>query len=175
MATATTTDRIAVCPFTVLVDSREQAPYTFDSIPPRASDAGKRLVVPTAYRGLDAGDYSIDGMEGEIALERKSLADLYGTLGGGRPRFEREIERLAKLQFAAVIIEADVREIWRPAEFYKDWRSHLNPRTVEGTIVSWSLDYPTVHWWPMGSRRAAELRTFAALEMFWRKKQHNAK
>jgi ERCC4-type nuclease len=161
-----------VCPFTVLVDSREQAPYTFDAIPPRAANAGKRLIVKTEYRGLKAGDYSIDGCEDEIAVERKSLEDLYGTLGGGRDRFEREFERLAKMQFAAVVIEADTREIWRPKEFRPNWHSKLNPRTVEGTIVSWSLDYPTIHWWPMGSRRAAELRTFAVLEMFWRKKQH---
>lgn len=169
---ATTTEGIIVCPFTVIADSREQAAYGFEGLPLLGATASIRLVVPVERAGLPSGDYSIKGFENRIAVERKSLEDCFSTLGHGRERFEREFQRLSAMEFAAVVIEADVREIWRPSEFRHDWRSQLNPRSVEGTIVAWSLRYPTVHWWPMGSRRAAEIRTFEVLEMFWRMVQH---
>lgn len=207
------TEDVIVCPFQVVVDSREQAPYTFDAMPLSGRDRGKRLVVPIERKGLKSGDYSIVGMEERIAIERKSLQDLYSTLGQDRERFEAEFERLNQLEFAAIVIEADARDLWRPvapaeherkaletihavvaesqdmdaaaalevigamlvkrwdAMPHQTWHSKLNPRSVEGTIVAWSLRFPRVHWWPMGSRRAAEVRTFGALEMFWRMKQ----
>ena len=167
----TTDPAIVVAPFTIVVDSREQAPYQFSDLPLTGRDRGKRLIVPVVVRGLPAGDYSIDGLERVVAVERKSLEDLYGTLAAGRGRFEREIERLSELEFAAVVIEADVREVWRPAEFHPGWRSKLNPRSVEGTIVAWSVRYPGVHWWFMGSRRAAEVRVWGVLERVWRERQ----
>lgn len=163
-----TSGHVVICPFTVLVDSREQAPYTFESIP---ATGIHQYVVPTRMTGLPSGDYSIDGCEQLIAIERKSLEDLYGTLGAGRERFEREVERLNQMQFAAIVIEADLREIWRPSEFRSQWVSQLNPRSVEGTIVAWSIRYPRVHWWPVGGRRATELRVFATLKRFWEELQ----
>lgn len=166
-----TTPPIVLCPFTVLVDTREQAPYTFDAMPLSGRDRGKRLVVPVEFRGLKSGDYSAVGLEHELAIERKSLADLYSTLGQGRARFEAEFLRLSELRFAAVVIEADVRDIWRPAENNPNWHSRLDPRSVEGTIVAWSIRYPRVHWWPMGSRRAAEVRVFQTIWKYWEERE----
>ena len=165
---AVTAGHVVISPFTVLVDSREQAPYAFESIP---ATGIHQYVVPTRVVGIPSGDYSIDGMQHLIAIERKSLEDLYGTLGAGRERFEREVERLNEMQFAAIVIEADVRELWRPSEFRSQWVSQLNPRSVEGTVIAWSIRWPHVHWWTMGSRRAAELRTFATLKRFWEERQ----
>ena len=158
-----------LCPFTVLIDQREKAPYPFRCIRATANNRGKVWQVSTATTYLETGDYAIDGCPG-IAIERKTLEDLYSTLGQHRKRFKAEIERLAELEFGAVVIEADLREAWRPGETRPNWRSKLWPRSVEGTIVSWSMRYPTVHWWFCGSRRAAEVRTFGTLEMFWRQK-----
>ena len=47
---------------TVVVDTREQEPYTFES--------GCTEVV---RRALPAGDYSIEGHEDSVAVERKTL------------------------------------------------------------------------------------------------------
>jgi len=173
-----TAPKIAVCPFTIAVDTREQAPYTFEQMRSGGGsvrNAGGPLVVRCERRTLESGDYSIVGMEGLVAIERKSLEDLYATLGSGRERFEREFERLNELAFAAVVVEADLRECWRPKEFHPNWRSRLNPRSVEGTIVAWSIRYSRVHWWMMGSRRPAEVRTFKVLEAFWREQEAKAK
>jgi ERCC4-type nuclease len=46
---------------TVVVDTREQEPYTFD---PRS--------VTVIRRALPAGDYSIEGHEDSVAVERKT-------------------------------------------------------------------------------------------------------
>lgn len=161
--------RLAVCPFTVVVDTREQLPYDFSGM---TSQTGDALVVPVLVRGLPSGDYSIDGggMENRIAIERKSLDDLYGSVTWGRVRFEAEIARLNDLAaggFTAVVIEATWPEITAPAEHRPGWINRTDPRSVEGTIVAWSIRYPRVHWWACGDRRGAECRTFSILRMFW--------
>lgn len=165
--------RLAVCPFTVIIDSREQLPYEFSGL---VDHAGDSMVVPTVVRGLQSGDYSIDGMEDCIAIERKSLDDLYGSVTWGRDRLEAEIFRLNvaasqdRMRFAAVVIEASWPEIVAPAEHRPGWENRTDPRSVEGTIVAWSIRYPRVHWWACGDRRGAELRTFGLLRTFWRER-----
>lgn len=54
---------------------------------------------------LKTGDYSIKGFEEMITIERKSIVDLHGTLGGGRKRFERELERMKKMKWYGMMIE----------------------------------------------------------------------
>jgi hypothetical protein len=57
-------------------------------------------------------DYSILGLEKHIQIERKSLSDLFGTIGARRDRFEAEIKRLHEdCKAAYVIIEAGWPEI----------------------------------------------------------------
>ena len=164
---------VLICPFTVLIDTREKAPYGFHNIPlarlPKRSFDGPppRLVVPTKEMFLPAGDYSIDGMIQDVAVERKSLEDLYSTLGQHRERFEREVDKLQRYCVAAIVIEATLREVMRPAEFRPEWRSRLNPRSVYGTWQSWSQRYRNVHWHFAGSRQAAEVATFHLLERFY--------
>jgi len=68
---------LVVCPFTIICDSREQLPYEFSGM---EWGAGETCVVPTVVRGLAQGDYSIQGLEDRIAIERKSLDDLYGSV-----------------------------------------------------------------------------------------------
>lgn len=161
------TDRQRTCPFTVLVDHREQLPYSFSDLPPKAAWRG-RLCVPIERTHLVTGDYTIRGLEDRLALERKSLADLYGTIGQARERFEAELERLNQMTFAAVIVEATLREAWNPAAVRSEWMSRLKPRAVEGSVVAWSVRYPRVHWWHAGDRVAGEVRAFEAMEQFWK-------
>lgn len=107
--------KVTPIPFTVVIDGNEKAPYSFDNIPFLAKDRGP-VHIPTVRKHLKTGDYSIEGMEEMVAVERKSLVDLFGTLGGNRDRFERELARLQAMEFAAVIVEADWRDICRPDE-----------------------------------------------------------
>lgn len=158
-----------VCPFTILIDSREQLPYDFAGM---VGQGGAKLIVPKLVVGLRSGDYSISGLDDQVAVERKSLEDLYGSVTFGRDRFEREISRLDDLPgFAAVVIEATWEEIADPAGHRPGWTNQTNPRSVEGTIAAWSIRYRHVVWWAAGSRRSAELRTFGILKAFWNKQQ----
>ena len=165
--------QLVVCPFTVLVDSREQLPYEFTGL----GGDREQLVVPTVVKGLASGDYSIDGMEDEVLVERKSLDDLYGSVTWGRKRFEGEIFRLNmmasadRMRFATVVIEASWPEIAAPSEYRPGWENRTDPRSVEGTITAWSIRYPRVHWWACGDRRGAECRTFSILRKFWEEHQ----
>ncbi|MBD3348418.1 MAG: hypothetical protein GF400_04385 [Candidatus Eisenbacteria bacterium] len=97
-------------PFTVVVDTREQDPFDFRGIDDRR---GRVFDVATDRHKLDSGDYSILGHEDEVAVERKTKADIYGTIGKGRERFEREIERLSAMPAPAIVIQCDDPSRWK--------------------------------------------------------------
>lgn len=151
-------------PGVVLIDTREQLPYAFDAIRADKREGGGVLAVPTRVEGLPSGDYSLEGFADRVAVERKSLADLFGTLGKGRERFERELERLSAFDFAAVVVEAEWTQIVNdpPA------RSRLSPKTVFRSVVAWQQRYPRVHWWTVPGRDMGEVVAFRVLERFHR-------
>jgi ERCC4-type nuclease len=152
----------------VVVDGREKAPYQFCGLRADANLRRRPLVVPWEWAYLETGDYSVKGHEGEVAVERKSLADLYTTLGQHRDRFEAEHERLSEMQFAAVVIEASWETILKhPPEFSK-----LQPKSVYRTALSWAVRY-RVPWFAMPGRRAGEVTTFRLLERWWRAAKRN--
>jgi len=78
--------------YVIKIDSREQKPLW---------NIGSKVV----YGKLDTGDYSIEGYENKIAIERKSLIDLFGTLGSGHARFKKELGRALKLDYFAIVVE----------------------------------------------------------------------
>ena len=85
---------------TVVVDTREQEPYSF---PPR------RFVVER--RALPAGDYSLAGLEREVAVERKTLEDFVHTVIRDRDRFRKELLKLAEYDRACVVVEAGLDDL----------------------------------------------------------------
>ena len=85
---------------TFITDSREQEPFSFDS----------RLVA-VERRALPAGDYSVVGMEDMVAVERKTLDDFVSTVIHDRPRFRRELRKLAGYRAACVVVEAGLLEV----------------------------------------------------------------
>lgn len=155
------------CPFVVVVDTREQASFSFADLRSDAREGSRPLNVPTVVGTLRSGDYSIRGLEDAVAVERKSMQDLYSTLGQGRERFVRELERLAVMEFAAVVVEAD----WSAMLSTPPPHSSLNPKTVFRSVLAWQQRYPRVHWWPCPNRRFAEITTFRILERFWKERQ----
>ena len=141
----------------IIQDTREQSPYSFSRILPRPE-----VVVGT----LKTGDYSLQGHEDQITIERKSLADAYGTFGKGRARFERELERMSEFQFAVVMIEADWLAILRNPPS----RSRLKSKTIYRSVIAWEQRYG-VHFWACTNRAFAEKTTYVMLERFWRDKK----
>lgn len=73
----------------LLIDDREKAPLFATGPPPGfAGIARARLVT---------GDYSIQGHEDRIAIERKMPSEVYYTCGRGRARFRRALERMREM------------------------------------------------------------------------------
>jgi hypothetical protein len=156
-------DRFDVVGFTVVVDTREQHPFTFQGLTGDASSESRPLIVPTRPGTLESGDYSVEGLEHAVAVERKSLADLYGTIGAGRDRFVRELERLDRMEFAAVVIEGG----WPSIIGNPPPQSKITPKIVYRSIIAWGQRFPRVHWWPCPTRTFAERTTFRILQRFW--------
>ncbi len=82
----------------ILQDSREQKPLAFSS--PWVSEV--------RVQKLDVGDYGCifekDGHEPNIYFDRKSLGDLYGTMGTGYKRFKKVIIRAKERDTTMFII-----------------------------------------------------------------------
>lgn len=150
-------------PFTVIVDTREQLPYTFPGLVTDAKAGRKSLFVPTRELGLPAGDYSIDGYADKVAIERKSYADLAGTLTMRRQQFLRELTALAAMPVAWVVCEVDLATMMTSGPTH----SHVLPKTLWRSIMAFQVRFPTVHWWLCPSRDVAEAVTFRLLEKWW--------
>jgi len=110
---------------TFIVDTREQEPYGFDP----------RLVV-AERRALPAGDYSVAGMEGVVAVERKTVDDFVSTVIHGRGRFRRELLKLAQYQAACIVVEAGLADVLRGR-----YRGGAHPNSVLGSALSLMLDF----------------------------------
>ena len=135
----------------IIVDSREQLPFTFSH---------ERYDVQIQQGTLAVGDYSLRGLEDKVAVERKSLPDLVQCLGRERERFERELQRGAALDAFAVVIEA----AW-PDLAGGNFRSQLNPHAACQSVLAFMSRYRTPFLFA-GSRPAAEYVTWGFLRQY---------
>jgi ERCC4-type nuclease len=100
------------------------------------------------------------GLEERVAVERKSKADAYGSLGQGRARFRREWERLAQLDYAAVVIEDTL-----PGFLQRPAHSKMSPASAVGTLLAWSVRYRVPVFFA-GDRAHAQALTGKLLHMY---------
>jgi len=136
----------------ILIDSREQLPFTFE-----------RYDVETDVRGLPIGDYSIPGFEDKAAIERKGLDDLVGCLKGkGRDRFERELSKSRQYELFSVVCESS----WADLAQGK-YRSQMKPQCVCQSVLTFQIRHYVPFIWA-GSRGAAEYITFSLLQKYAR-------
>lgn len=88
-------------PFTIIKDTREKQGYTF-----AASESKYHVCKGMVNRKLDTGDYSIEGLEDKICIERKaSVVELANNVGISRKRFEAEIERMKEFPHKFLVLE----------------------------------------------------------------------
>jgi ERCC4-type nuclease len=118
----------------VLIDTRERTPWAFDT----------DLFV-TERATLRTGDYSIRGLEDRIALERKNLGDLVGSVIQDWTRFRKELYRLAAFDVAAIVVEADLADVMNHR-----YESEAQPASVIGRVNGIFLDHgvPVYFWGP---------------------------
>lgn len=174
------------CPFTVLVDTAEGQPFTFQGIRCDADKYNLPLVINRRFSCLgrhpdSLGDYSIDGLVGRVHVERKSMDDVWGTVLGWetdrqkerglpsrRERFERELANLAAIEAGVVVVEASLEQCLDEMPEWGTKPASENKKIFFRSIVSFNQRFK-VNWQWCSSRRAAEVYAFRWMERYWRK------
>ena len=81
-------------PFKIIKDTREKQGYTF-----AASRTKYHVCKGMVNRKLDTGDYSIEGLEDKVCIERKaSVVELANNVGISRKRFDVPNSEIKKLR-----------------------------------------------------------------------------
>lgn len=81
----------------IIIDTREQKPWSFEEH-------------ATAHRKLDTGDYSVEGLEHLLAIERKrNVAEIANNIT--ESRFKDVIQRLKTFKYSFVLLEFDLNNV----------------------------------------------------------------
>jgi hypothetical protein len=127
----------------ILVDTREQYGYRFSA-----------RGVPTRKAALPAGDYAVGTDDGIVAaVERKALENLTASLSDGTLAFQ--MQRLAEVPRAAVVVECDYPDIFRSQPGRGSWLADMLARLT--------VRYPEIPVVFAGSRKFAEEWTYRFL------------
>ena len=110
----------------VLVDTREREPFALLANHPNWICGERRVALKT-------GDYTVEGMESLLALERKSLTDLVSCTVVDRERFLACCERQSKFRWKAILVEASYEDIKSGFEQF-EIPSEVHPNAVCGTL-----------------------------------------
>lgn len=133
-----------------LVDTRERYPFDFSRFPNWIADEKRQA--------LKAGDYSVEGMEKLLVLERKTLTDLISTVIQHRTRFFKECEKMALYRWRALLIEASYEDIKSPYD--EEYNTSAHPNAVSGTLdaLEARFDIPVIYtsqYRPLAEEKAA--------------------
>jgi hypothetical protein len=83
--------------FTIIIDTREQKPWEFSNH-------------ATANHKLDTGDYSIQGLESVLAIERKrNISEFANNIT--ESRFTDVVDRLSKTKYSFILFEFDMKDV----------------------------------------------------------------
>jgi ERCC4-type nuclease len=83
--------------FTIIVDTREQKPWTFDHY-------------QTSHAKLDTGDYSIQGLENILGIERKrNVAEIANNIT--ESRFKDVVSRMSQLKHSFILLEFELSDV----------------------------------------------------------------
>lgn len=140
----------------IIRDNNEQKPYRF----PECEYIDK---------SIDCGDYTIEGYEGQIVIERKELNDFYGSITHNRDRFDRMWERCRNAEFKGLLIEAREEEVYCPEMSF----SNVNSNSIYGSIVSFQIKY-NVHVY-CNTREMCRQRLVNWLVKFYKEKNKKGK
>jgi ERCC4-type nuclease len=110
----------------LVIDTREQT-HVFTRIP-------KGLTIVSAK--LEAGDYSIQGFEGDFAVERKKLSDLYSYCARERKKTIRKMERFRSMEWVGLAIEEREDDV-----YFGHPMSKVSPEVVRQALASFRVRY----------------------------------
>lgn len=94
----------------IIVDTREKQPWCWE---------GDSAFSEVIYRKLDGGDYSIEGLEDIIVIERKATVDeLFANFTKDKKRIAAEFERLKDHRFKIIVLEENCEDVMNPSHYY---------------------------------------------------------
>lgn len=83
--------------FNIVVDTREQKPWTF-------------AACNTVKKKLDTGDYSIEGLETILCIERKnSVSEIANNIS--ESRFKDELDRMSSYLYKFILLEFNLQDV----------------------------------------------------------------
>lgn len=150
--------------FTILVDSREQKPFTFESY----------AIVETQEATLNTGDYTLaelcDEEDGtyypNLAVERKAGQDFLQSVTTNRDRFSDEIDRAEDW---AEPMPVYIEEPWNTYKYSTGFMQYrdVHPNAIQGTVEAWT-EYKNVEFHFFSGRERAQQETFDILMQWFR-------
>lgn len=83
--------------FTIIIDTREQQPWSFEHH-------------AVANKKLDTGDYSIEGLENILGIERKkSVSEFANNIT--ESRYQDVVSRLSQLKYSFLLLEFNLEDV----------------------------------------------------------------
>ena len=136
-------------PMVVLIDTREQLPFQFGED------------IKTVRTKLEVGDYSLQGLENLVAIERKTLNDFISSTIHNKHRFTQNLVDLAQMDHKAIVVEASLRDV-----FAHRYKSKTHNQSVFGIVAAiqgkWKIP---VYFWE--NHAYAQMMTEKYLKSVW--------
>ena len=88
------------------------------------------------HAALPAGDYSVQGQETRIAIERKSLDDYISTIIHAQERFARECTLLKSYPRAYIVVEGSLEDVLQGR-----YTSRAHPQSILAITASLMTRY----------------------------------
>lgn len=83
--------------FKIVIDTREQKPWSF-------------AACNTVVKKLDTGDYSIEGLENILCIERKhSVSEIANNIS--EQRFKDELQRMSNYLYRFILLEFSLQDV----------------------------------------------------------------
>ncbi len=119
---------------TILKDTREQRGWDWEA---DEDFAGVR------HQGLKTGDYSLEGLEEIVTIERKGSADeLYANFTQDKKRLFAEFERMREYEYKFIIVEESLEDILNPHNYYvnKSKKNKRSPKMPPAVVMKHLLE-----------------------------------
>jgi ERCC4-type nuclease len=110
----------------------------------------------TTISTLRTGDYSVEGLERFVCIERKkSVNEFMGNLFMTWQRFQKELHRMRKFGMAAIVLEFtadDVLDWKKDPKVADELKKKLDTYALISRITEIQIEYPNIHVVYAGNR-----------------------